>query len=141
MDLDGGQPRPITPEGFGLGPNSQSISPDGKRVAAVASDGVVLVPTEGGQPQLLPGTQSGDIPLRWAHDPGILFIGKRGETSCPVWRVNVQTGTRTAWKTFSPTDVAGVVGVACPRLAADEQHYVFGYVRNLSDLFLVEHLK
>jgi len=37
--------------------------------------------------------------------------------------------------------VAGVVGVACPRLAADEQHYVFGYVRNLSDLFLVEHLK
>jgi len=32
-------------------------------------------------------------------------------------------------------------GVACPRIAADEQHYVFGYVRDLSDLFLVEHLK
>jgi eukaryotic-like serine/threonine-protein kinase len=141
MDLDGAQPRPITPEGFGLGPNSHSVSPDGKLVAAVASDGVALVPTEGGQPQLLPGTQSGDVPLRWANDPGTLFIGKRGETSCPVWRVNVQTGTRTAWKTFSPSDVAGVVGVACPRLAADEQHYVFGYVRNLSDLFLVEHLK
>ncbi|HEX2652898.1 MAG TPA: hypothetical protein VHN11_04525, partial [Xanthobacteraceae bacterium] len=141
MDLNAGQPRPITPEGFRLGPNSHSVSPDGKLVAAVASDGVALVPTEGGQPQLLPGTQSGDIPLRWANDPGTLFIGKRGETSCPVWRVNVQTGTRTAWKTFSPSDVAGVVGVACPRLAADEQHYVFGYVRNLSDLFLVEHLK
>jgi hypothetical protein len=34
-----------------------------------------------------------------------------------------------------------VTSVACPRIAADEKHYVFGYVRNLSDLFLVEHLK
>jgi len=32
-------------------------------------------------------------------------------------------------------------GAACPLIAADEQHYVFGYTRNLSDLFLVEHLK
>jgi len=34
-----------------------------------------------------------------------------------------------------------VVGAACPLISADEQHYVFGYTRNLSDLFLVEHLK
>jgi hypothetical protein len=46
-----------------------------------------------------------------------------------------------AWKTVRPSDTAGVVGVACPRIAAAEEHYVFGYVRNLSDLFLVEHLK
>jgi hypothetical protein len=32
------------------------------------------------------------------------------------------------------------VGVSCPRIAGDEQHYGFGYTRNLSDLFLVEHL-
>jgi len=29
----------------------------------------------------------------------------------------------------------------CPRLTADQEHYAFGYVRDLSDLFLVEHLK
>jgi hypothetical protein len=40
-----------------------------------------------------------------------------------------------------PSDVAGIAGVACPRIAADEEHYVFGYTRNLSDLFLVENLK
>jgi hypothetical protein len=38
-------------------------------------------------------------------------------------------------------DIAGVVGSSCPLLSADEQHYVFGYTRSLSDLFLVEHLK
>ena len=63
------------------------------------------------------------------------------ETSCSVSRLNLQTGARTPWKTVAPTDIAGVVGVTCPRMAADEEHYVFGYTRNLSDLFLVEHLK
>jgi hypothetical protein len=79
--------------------------------------------------------------LRWTNDGKTLLIGRRGETSCPVSRLDVQTGARTPWKMFSPTDLAGVVGVACPRIAADEEHYVFGYIRNLSDLFLVEHLK
>ena len=137
--LDGGQPRPITPEGFSLG--THSISPDGKRFAAVTSDGIALVSLDGGEPQPVRGSQPGETPLRWAKDGNALFVGRRGETSCPVFRLDVQTGTRTAWKTVAPADVAGVVGVACPRIAADEEHYVFGYTRNLSDLFLVEHLK
>jgi hypothetical protein len=79
--------------------------------------------------------------LRWIKGGNALFVGQRGETSCPVWRLDLQTGARTPWKTVAPIDVAGVTGVSCPRLASDEQHYVFGYVRDLSDLFLVEHLK
>jgi Tol biopolymer transport system component/predicted Ser/Thr protein kinase len=140
-NLDGGQPRPITPEGFRLGPYTQSVSPDGKRIAGMISDGIALVSVDGGEPQALRGSQSGDVPLRWAKEGNVLFIGNRGETACPVSRLDVQSGSRTAWKTFSPPDVAGVIGVACPRISADEQHYVFGYIRDLSDLFLVEHLK
>jgi hypothetical protein len=55
--------------------------------------------------------------------------------------LTIQSGTRTPWKVFSPSDTAGVVGSSCPLISSDEQHYVFGYTRNLSDLFLVEHLK
>src|SRR5947209_7089558 len=33
MELNSGQPRAITPEGFALGPNAHSVSPDGKLVA------------------------------------------------------------------------------------------------------------
>ena len=141
MNLDGGQPRAITPEGFRLGPSAHSVSPDGKLIAAVTSDGIALVSVDGGEPQPVRGSQAGDVPLRWAREGNVLFLGNRGETACPVSRLDVQTGVRTSWKTFSPSDVAGVVGVACPHISADEQHYVFGYVRNLSDLFLVEHLK
>ena len=139
MNLDGGQPRPTTPEGFSLG--THPLSPDGQRIATLTSDGIVLVSVDGGEPQPVRGSQPGDSPLRWAKDGQVLFIGHRGETACPVSRLDLQTGSRTTWKTFSPTDVAGVVGVACPGISADEQHYVFGYTRNLSDLFLVDHLK
>jgi eukaryotic-like serine/threonine-protein kinase len=141
VGLDGGQPRPITPEGFGLGTHAHSVSPDGKRIAATTQDGIVLLSVDGGDPHPVPGSAANDTPLRWAKDGNTLLVGQRGETSCPVSRLDIQTGAKTAWKTVRPSDVAGVEGVACPRIAADEEHYVFGYVRNLSDLFLVEHLK
>ena len=139
MNLDGGQPRAITPEGFGL--RGRALSADGKRIAALGSDGIALVSVEGGEPQPLRGSQPGDLPLRWAKDGSALLVGSRGETSCPVSRLDIQTGVRTPWKTFGVPDLAGVVGSACPLISADEAHYVFGYTRNLSDLFLVEHLK
>ena len=44
-------------------------------------------------------------------------------------------------RSYGPTDMAGVVAASCPNFAADEVHYVLGYTRSLSDLFLVEHLK
>jgi Tol biopolymer transport system component len=139
MNLEGGQPRPITPEGFSLWVHS--LSPDGRLIAVRSSDGVALVSMDGGAPQPGRSSQPGDLPLRWLKDGPILLVGSRGETSCPVSRLNVQTGDRTLWKVFSVADLAGVIRTACPFIAADEQHYVFGYNRNLSDLFLVEHLK
>jgi Tol biopolymer transport system component len=141
VGLDGGQPHPIAPQGYRLASHPHSISPDGKRFAALTSEGISLVSVDGGEPQPIQGSQPGDTPLHWAKNGNALLVGSRGGTSCLVARLDLQTGTRTAWKTFSPPDVAGVVSVSCPRIAADEEHYVFGYTRNLSDLFLVEHLK
>ncbi|MGH9529205.1 MAG: protein kinase domain-containing protein [Terriglobales bacterium] len=135
--VDGAQPRPITPEGYGLGSYPHDVSPDGKRIATVTGDGIALIPVDGGDPQLVRGSQPGESPLRWEKDGNALLVGLRGDTSCPVSRLDLQTGARTPWKTVSAADSAGVVGVSCPRIAADEQHYVYGYVRNLSDLFLL----
>ena len=139
MNLDGGQPRAITQEGFRL--RGAALSPDGKLIATIGADGLYLLPSDGGDPQLIHGSGPGDLPLHWENNNQILMVGSRGETSCPVVRLDLKTATRTPWKSFSPADTAGVVGSSCPLLSADEQHYVFGYTRSLSDLFLVEHLK
>jgi len=141
VDLAGGKPRPITPEGYVLGSYPHAVSPDGRRISTVSADGIALFPIDGGDPQLVRGSQPSETPMRWTKDGSALLVGRRGETSCSVFRLDLATGARTAWKTVGPADVAGVVGVACPRVADDEEHYIFGYTRNLSDLFLVEHLK
>jgi len=140
VNLDGGPARPLTPEGFTVD-RAHSVSPDGTRVAVIGNNGIYLVPIEGGSPQFVSGSQPGDLPVRWAKGGQSLFVGHRGETECPVSRLDLQAGKRTPWQSFSPPDVAGVTGVSCPLLAADEQHYVFNYVRGLSDLFLVEHIQ
>jgi len=110
-------------------------------MATDSSEGIALVSVDGGEPQPVRGSRPDETPIRWAKDGNSLLVGSRGETSCSVSRLDLSTGNRTPWKTVAPADVAGVVGVGCPRIAVDEQHYVFSYTRNLSDLFLVEHLK
>jgi hypothetical protein len=139
MNLEGGQVRAMSPEGFSI--RGDPLAPDGKLIAAVSSTGIALLSLEGGEPQPVRGSQTGELPLRWAKQEPWLLVGSRGETACPVSRLNVQSGQRTLWKAFSVSDLAGVVGASCPFISADDEHYVFGYRRNLSDLFLVEHLK
>jgi eukaryotic-like serine/threonine-protein kinase len=140
MSVDGGQTRAISPEGFSL-QLAQALSPDGKHVAAGTSDGLALVSMDGGEPQPVRGSMPGDLPLSWSADQRVLLVGLRSETGCVVSRLDLQNGSRTLWKTFSPPDTAGLYGSRCPVFSADQQHYVFGYVRILSDLFLVGNLK
>jgi serine/threonine protein kinase/Tol biopolymer transport system component len=140
MSLDGGQARAISPEAFSMR-YTGALSPDGRRLAALTSDGLAMVSVDGGEPQPVLGSSPGDLPLSWSEDGQTLLVGVRGETGCSVSRLELKSGTKTLWKVFSPPDTAGLYGSRCPLFSADKQHYVFGYTRILSDLFLVENLK
>jgi serine/threonine protein kinase/Tol biopolymer transport system component len=141
LNTDTTQPRPLTPEGYHLS-RVRTLSPDGKRFVAITAEGIYLAPIDGGaDPELVKGSHPNDTPLHWSADGRTLLVGHREDAACPVSRIDLQTGTRTPGKTFSPPDTAGIVGTSCPTFSADEQHYIYGYTRNLSDLFLVEHLK
>src|SRR5262249_37208936 len=99
MSVEGGQPRPITPEGFGMGSYPRAISPDGKQIAVVGNDGITLVSVDGGDPQPVRGSLPGDAPIRWTKGGPRLFAGQRGETSWTVFRIGLQTSGRSPWKT------------------------------------------
>jgi hypothetical protein len=107
----------------------------------IGGSGIFLMPINGGDPRPVPGTQPGDVPVRWDDDGQSVLISLRGPTQSEMYRVNTNTGTRSKVQSFKPADSAGINYVSSPILAAEQKNYVFGYSRVLADLFVVDQLK
>jgi DNA-binding winged helix-turn-helix (wHTH) protein/Tol biopolymer transport system component len=138
QDMEGGKPRPVTPEGvtFCL------ISPDGKLIAGngLAGGGGWLYPVEGGQPRPIPGLQAGEG-FGWTSDPRWLYVYQRNQAPAKVYRLNVLTGQRQFFREIAPPDVAGLHDISHIYFSSDGRAYVYSYTRLLSELYLVKGLK
>jgi len=140
LDLDSSKTRAITPEG--VNGNSFAISPDSQWVAAIGPDQRdYLYPVQGGDPQVIPGANQGEQPITWSSDGRSLYVYQPGELPAHVFRIDIHSGQRTLWKNLMPTDPAGVENIGPILLTPDAKTCVFGYHRNLADLYLVEGLK
>jgi serine/threonine protein kinase len=142
QDTAAGDPRPLTPEGVWTEENA--ISPDGKWIAAGADGHVMsLYPVEGGDPRPIPGLSPEEYVLRWTADGRHVFVGERFLRKLPatIFRVDIASGRREAWKELMPSDPAGVAGLAWICLTPDGESYAYTYSRTLSDLYLVEGLR
>jgi hypothetical protein len=86
--------------------------------------------------------QQGDRPLRFAPDGRSVFLrpDARG-IPARVFRLDLSTGRREAWKTLVPGDPAGITTLIPAAISADGQTVLFGYGRSLADLYLAEGLK
>jgi serine/threonine protein kinase/sugar lactone lactonase YvrE len=139
-ELASGKSRAVTPQG--VNGNSFAISPDSQSVAAIGPDQrSYLYPVDGGDPQLILGVNQGEQPITWSADGRSLYVYQPGELPAHVYRVDVHSGQRTLWKDLMPTDPAGVENIGPILLTPDAKTCVFGYHRNLADLYLVEGLK
>jgi eukaryotic-like serine/threonine-protein kinase len=136
--IDGGKPRAVTPEGV----TGCRASPDGKWVAArdMASKQGRLYPVDGGEARAVPGLLPGEN-FAWTSDPKFMYASQGGQTSVKIYRLNIVTGQRQLFKEVTPTDVTGLCGLNHIILSADGRSYVYGYMRLLSDLYLVKGLK
>jgi hypothetical protein len=140
MNLDGGPPRPFSPEGMRR--TGVTVRPDGKAATGTDITGVcALYPIDGGARETLPGIEPGEIPARWSADGSTLFVYQRGSLPARVTRVDVKTGRREPWTEITPADRAGVTGVSSIRLTPDGQYYAYSVVQRLSELHLVDRLK
>jgi len=136
-DLAGGKPRPVSPEGYST--FRRGVSPDGRVVVATGPDQrIYLYPLAGGEPTPLPGSTPGDIPDRWTSDGRALYVHRRDQMPAKVVLIDVATGRRDPWKDLSPADSAGVTQVATVVPTADGRSYVYSYLRQLSDLYVLE---
>ncbi|MGO9540992.1 MAG: protein kinase domain-containing protein [Terriglobales bacterium] len=140
QSIEGGNPTPISPEGIQA--TQWVLSPDGKMVAAVQSDGKgYLFAIDGGDARAIAGFPDGDVPVGWTVDSRSLFVYFPGELPAKVHRLDLATGQKQLWKTLMPADAAGITDMGPILITPDGKSYVYEYGRTLSDLYLVDGIK
>jgi serine/threonine protein kinase/Tol biopolymer transport system component len=137
--VDDNKPRPISPEGIST---AVVLSPKGDVVASTGPDRrIYLYPIAGGDPVAVLGAELDEVPTGWSADGKNLYVYMFGEVPAKVFQINIATGERKPWKQLSPADSAGIDTIRGIDLSSDGNSYVYGYIRTLSDLYLVEGLK
>jgi serine/threonine protein kinase/Tol biopolymer transport system component len=137
QSVAGGNPTPFSPEGIQA--TQWVLSPDGKMVAAVQSDGKgYLFAIDGGDPRAIVGFRNRDVPVGWTNDGRSLFVYSSGELPAEVDTLDLAAGQRKLWKTLMPSDAAGITDMGPILITPDGKYYVYEYGRTLSDLYLVE---
>jgi eukaryotic-like serine/threonine-protein kinase len=135
QDLDGGVPRPVTPDGqWGL------VAPDGQRILAWRPESApVVYRVDGtGGAEAIPGLTADDMPARWTGDGKGVLVYRPRQVPGQVDRVDLASGRREMLRQFSPTDRLGLLSIDPVLVSADGAAYAYTYTRVLSTLFRVQ---
>ncbi len=136
-DASGGPPRPITPEGTGVG----RLSPDGKTILAPDKSGKwALYPIGGGEARPVSGIQEDDEVLGFDDKGQNLYLATGGLT-VRFERLDLATGKRTFFREITPSDPTGVAAITAYQLTPDGRAYCYSFMRSLSRLYVVEGLR
>ena len=138
QNIDGGTPKPLTPEGVG----SCAVSPDGQLVIGNSLTGGVaqFYPTDGGPARDIPGLLPHEM-IEWSSDPHILYVYQVKQLPVRVYRLNVVSGERQLLREFHPSDLTGLCNMSHVLFSGDGRAYVYSYIRMLSELYLVKGVK
>lgn len=119
-----------------------AVSPDGRRIAAAAADGLYLAALDEGAPppHRLTGAPVGAWPLRWTPDGRALLVAEAIGATVRVHRVEVATGRARPVSEIAPPDRAGADGA--PSVVVDDtgRAWVLATTHRLSELYVVEGL-
>jgi eukaryotic-like serine/threonine-protein kinase len=143
QDREGGDPRPLTPEGTRFNVGTHPLSPDGRLALLRDAEGHwrLYATADGKESGPARGLTPDDQPLRFTADGRQVFTYRPGEVPAQVVRVDLATGRREAWRALKPADPAGVLAVGPIQVTPDGKAYVYGYRRVLSDLYVVAGLR
>ena len=135
QSIDGGVPRPVTPEGT----RDCRLSPDGTLLLGRAEGGRSLVfPLGGGEPRPVAGVGDGEDVVGWSTDGRAVFTMAGHVVPVRVDRVELASGRRTIVLELSPADLKGVVSIPEVALAHDGAVYAYSYQQTRSELYLVK---
>jgi eukaryotic-like serine/threonine-protein kinase len=138
VDLAGGKPIPITPEGITGG----LVSPDGRYILR-ANDATVIAayPIAGGAPHPIPDLEPGFIPVQWSEDNSAVYGYRPGQVPTKVYKVNVVTGKKILIQELQPETTAGVVTIAPVVVTRDGSRSAYSYYQVFSVLYVISGLR
>lgn len=134
--IEGGSPRPVTPEGV----TGILVSPDGQLLLARDLDEkkpVEVYPLNGSEPRSIPGLELEDRVIRWGLDGRSLYVYRPRERPLKLFKLSLATGQREPAKEILPADLAGILGPVNVLITPDGRGYIYAFARYLSDLYLV----
>jgi len=138
QDVDGGTPKPLTPEGTKLG----LVFPDSKQVLGVDSQRKWWIyPVAGGEPRPVAGIQATERPIQWSSDGRSLYVAKFGPAPLKVYMIDLASQQSQLWKEFSPAGHPGLLNVGPIYITPDGRADAYSYSEDLSDLYLADGLK
>jgi hypothetical protein len=144
QDINGGVPRPFTPEGVTANVARWwvlPISPDGTRVIAANEHGTPMIyRIDGGAAEPVPHIAAHEVVAQWTPDGRGLLVAHGNGLPWIVERLDLATGTRTPATTIRAHDPAGL-RLSIFAISRDAKYYVHSYGRLLSDLHIVNGLK
>jgi Tol biopolymer transport system component len=135
QEVPSGKPVPLGPEGTMLplpAGTASPVSPDGKLVAALHGNQVLLVPTDGEPARPVPGLSRADRVAQWSADSRSLYVWERRGK---VWLHDVDTGRRRLWKEIPVEDSLVVNQI---RVTPDGGTWALYGAQVFSELYLVE---
>jgi len=135
QDLAGGDPKAVTPEGrVGL-PN-----PEGTLFAIYTKAAWELQSLSGGAVRALTSILGTDDVLRFTADSHFLIVRARGQQPARLFKVDLASGERRAWKEIGPSeDMTGAVGSV--RITDDGSAYVYNHRDTLDTLYIATGVK
>jgi dipeptidyl aminopeptidase/acylaminoacyl peptidase len=137
VDLSGGKPKPVTPEGI----YATLPSPDGKFVEGATADYKIdLFPLDGGPARSIPGAQPGYRVAQWSADSKALYVFQPGDVPLKIQRLDIATGKMKPVRDVVPADLAGVVSIGPVITSENASMVAYSYYQTLSVLYVISGL-
>lgn len=138
VDLNGGKPVPITPEGITGG----LVSPDGKYILRADDAGLLaMYPIAEGAPRPVPDLGPGFTPVQWSEDNSSVFVYHSGQVPTKVYKVNLATGEKTLVQELQPETTTGAVSIRPVVVTRDASRFAYSYYQVLSVLYVISGLR
>jgi tRNA A-37 threonylcarbamoyl transferase component Bud32 len=141
LDLLGGAPKPVTPEGVTCSEDWLRLSPDGHFLVAEEDRRLVLadLTAPSRPPRPIPGLGIGEFTAGWSQDSRKVFVWKQGPLPLEIASLDVASGERRPLFSLTAEDQGQIL--TNPFVSPDGRVLAANLVKLPSNLFLLEGLK